>query len=97
MRKKKAKLVSLLLVLGAGQTPTTVATAAHDVLLDQFGQLAAAPYGFASPQSFIKAEYTASPAQIPYGPAKASGITQRGRPGCGHASGRPRLEYAALV
>jgi hypothetical protein len=59
-----------------GASPeAAVATAAHDVLLDQFGQLAAAPYGFGSPLSFIEAEYTASLAQIPSGPAKASGIT----------------------
>src|SRR5260370_41972996 len=43
-------------------------------MFDQFSQLAAAPYGFGSEQSFIEAEYTASLAQIPDGAAKASGI-----------------------
>jgi hypothetical protein len=59
-----------------GASPeAAVATAAHDVLLDQFGQLAAPQYGFASQQSFIEAEYTVSLAQIPAGSAKTSGIT----------------------
>src|SRR5438105_4271116 len=43
-----------------GASPeAAVATAAHDVLLDQFSQLVAY-VGFSSPQSFIEAEYTAS-------------------------------------
>jgi hypothetical protein len=61
------------LPLTPGASPEiAVATAAHDVLLDQFSQLIA--YGFASEQPFIEAEYTASLAQIPDGAAKASGI-----------------------
>ena len=56
-----------------GASPeAAVATAAHDVLLDQFSQLVA--YGFSSPQSFIQATYAASLAQIPDGTAKTSGV-----------------------
>src|SRR6266699_1234191 len=49
-----------------------VATAAHDVLLDQLNQLVA--FGFPSQESAISAAYTASLALIPDSPAKAKGI-----------------------
>jgi hypothetical protein len=49
-----------------------VATAAHDVLLDQFNQLVA--YGFSSQQSSIDSAFAASLAQIPNGRAKANGV-----------------------
>lgn len=50
-----------------------VATAAHHVLVDQYGLLAA--FGFASQKAVLDAEYAASLALIPDGPAKAAGIT----------------------
>jgi hypothetical protein len=49
-----------------------VATAAHDVLLDQFTQLIA--FGFASQKSFLDAAYVASLAAIPDSPAKSAGL-----------------------
>ncbi len=56
-----------------GASPeAAVAAAAHDVLIDQFGLLV--PYGFASQQAFLNAEYVASLAQIPNGAAKVSGV-----------------------
>jgi hypothetical protein len=50
-----------------------VATAAHHVLVSQYGLLAA--FGFAPQKAMLDAEYDASLASIPDGPAKAVGIT----------------------
>src|SRR5260221_3057469 len=70
--RRYSSYASTLPVTPGASPEIAVATAAHDVLLDQFSQLSA--YGFASEQSFIEAEYTASLAQISDGAAKASGI-----------------------
>jgi hypothetical protein len=56
-----------------GASPeAAVATAAHDVLVDQFNQLTA--FGFAPQQSNLDAAYAASLALIPDGPAKSMGV-----------------------
>jgi hypothetical protein len=57
----------------AGASPeAAAATAAHTVLLDQFNRLIA--FGFTSQQATLDAAYAASPALIPDGAAKTSGI-----------------------
>jgi hypothetical protein len=56
----------------AASPQAAVATAAHDVLVDQFNQLAS--YGVTSQQTFLDAMYTASLAAIPNGAAKDLGI-----------------------
>ena len=58
----------------SGASPeAAVATAAHDVLVDQYAQLTV--FGFASPQAALDAAYASSLAAIPDGAAKTMGIT----------------------
>ena len=55
--------------LAPGASPAAaVATAAHDVLVDQFNRLSALPFGFAAEQGFLDNAYTASMAQFPTAP-----------------------------
>lgn len=49
-----------------------VATAAHDVLVDQFAQLTA--FGISSQQTMLDSSYSAAMADIPDGPAKERGV-----------------------
>ena len=56
----------------AASPQAAVATAAHDVLVDQFNQLGS--YGVTSQQTFLDAMYAASLAAIPNGAAKDLGI-----------------------
>ena len=60
--------------LRPGASPAAaVATAAHHVLVNQYGLLAA--FGFVSQKAMLDGEYAASLSGIPNGPAKDAGIT----------------------